>query len=143
MQGVTVAIVGFIFACVVWPNLVKHRPQFHAGLMLVLLIILIDAGAYVAFASGAIRALAYALIAFMQVGAILCLFFSAGGVTPVELLGGVRGAFEVIRRGEEHKEVIIPIGDQKPRPAVTPKPRDNDDDEGKIVFEINDPNKDR
>ena len=134
MQGVTTAIVAFIFACVLWPTLVKHRPQFHAGLILVVLIILLDAAAYIAAASGAVRALAYGLIAMMQVGAILSLFFSPGGVTPGELLGGVRGAFEVIRRGEIEKEVIIPLSNQPPlrKPPVKPP---TDDDDGRIVFE--------
>jgi hypothetical protein len=113
MQGVTTAIVGFIFACVIWPHLVKNRPQFHAGLILLLLIILLDAAAYVAAASAALRALAYGLIALLQVGAILMLFFSAGGVTPRDVLGGIRGAIEVIRRGESEKEIIIPLSGQK------------------------------
>lgn len=43
MQGVTTAIVAFIFVCLVYPHVVKHRPQFYVAIGLVLLGILLDA----------------------------------------------------------------------------------------------------
>jgi hypothetical protein len=137
MHGITTALVGFIFACVVWPQLVRNRPQFHAGLILVLLIILLDAAAMVAAASPAFRTFAYAMIALLQIGAILMLFFSSGGVTPRDVLGGIAGAFEVIRRGETEKEVIIPLSGQKGAPRR--EAEDDAGEEGRIVYEINDP----
>ena len=40
------------------------------------------------------------------------LFLSAGGLTVRGLTREMASAFEVIRRGETEKEIIIPIGDQ-------------------------------
>ena len=42
MQGVTTAIVAFIFFCVIFPERVRNRPQFYASLGLVALIILLE-----------------------------------------------------------------------------------------------------
>ena len=42
MQGVTTAIVAFIFVCVIWPHLVRNRPQFYAALAAVLVVLLLD-----------------------------------------------------------------------------------------------------
>ena len=42
MEGVTTAIVGFIFVCMALPRLVKNRPQFYAAFAAVVLIVLFD-----------------------------------------------------------------------------------------------------
>ncbi|MEM7807954.1 MAG: hypothetical protein AAF561_07580 [Planctomycetota bacterium] len=59
-----------------------------------------------------VRGLFIALAA-MQAGAVLLLFLSAGGLSVRGLSSEMLGAFEVIRRGETEKEVIIPIGGKK------------------------------
>ena len=43
MHGVTTALVGFLLVCVVFPNLVKNRPQYYAAFAAVCLIVILDA----------------------------------------------------------------------------------------------------
>jgi hypothetical protein len=114
MQGVTTAIVAFIFFCIIFPERVKNRSQFYAALGLVCGIILLDA---VSFMLGEykFRVFTYFATACLQVGAILVLFMSAGGLSWNELKGEFGNAYEVIRRGGEEKEIIIPLTGQKPK----------------------------
>jgi len=124
MHGVTTAIVGFIFVCVIFPHLVKNRPQFYAAMTAVFIIILLDSLANILMrASPGFVLFAYSATGVLQVIAIFLLFLSAGGITWRALAGDMAKAYEVIRRGEEEKEIIIPLQGQKPRP------RDDDDDD--------------
>ena len=113
MNGVTTALVGFIFVCVVYPHLIKNRPQFYAGLGLVCCIILLDSLAHM---MPAISLVAYAIGGFLQIGAILLMFLAAGGLSWQDLAGEMSNAYEVIRRGGEKKEVIIPLSGAQPKP---------------------------
>jgi len=118
MEGVTTALVGFIFVCVVYPQLVKNRPQYYAALAFICVIILLDGLAMMLSSSPAFRVFAYAIGAFLQVCAILLLFLAAGGITWRELAGDMSHAFEVIRRGSDQKEVIIPLTGAQPKPRA-------------------------
>lgn len=124
MQGVTAALVAFFFVCVVFPSLVKNRPQFYAALAAIVLIILLDAVARMVSGKepGAFAVVAYVFTAILQVGAILLLFLSTGGLTARELAGDMKRAYEVMRRGEEQKSVIIPLAGQAPSPKSDPDP---------------------
>ncbi|HEY7090918.1 MAG TPA: hypothetical protein VH518_22670 [Tepidisphaeraceae bacterium] len=108
MQGVTTALVAFLFVCVIFPNLVKNRPQYYAAFAAICIVIILDA---LAFAIGAygFRVFVYVAEAFLQVAAILMLFLACGGLSWRELGADMKQAFEVIRRGGEEKEVIIPL----------------------------------
>lgn len=119
MEGVTTAIVGFIFVCLIYPNLVKHKPQFYSALGLVLLIILFDAIGHFA----ASRAM-YMITALLQIVTILVLVLCVGGLTVRDLAGEVANTVEVIRRGET-KPVLVPLRGEQPRqreadPVVPP-----------------------
>ena len=114
MQGVTTALVAFIFFCVIFPERIKSRPQFYAAFALVCVIILLDALGYMIGASG-FRVFAYFAVAVLQVGTICLLFLAAGGITWRDLGGELSNAFEVIRRGEDEKEVIVPLRGEVPR----------------------------
>ena len=138
MQGVTTAIVAFIFFCVIFPERVKNRPQFYAAFGLVCIIILLDAFAYMFMNSG-MRVFCYFAIAVMQIGAICVLFLAAGGLSWRELAGDMSRAYEVIRRGGE-KEVIVPLTGEIPKPREeAPRPRTNinppPDDESRLPLE--------
>ena len=113
MQGVTTALVLFVFACVLFPRLIDNRPQYYVGFVCVLLIIVLDAVANLLGGSADARGVLYLGIAVLQVAAIVLLFLSAGGLTVRGLTREMAGAFEVVRRGEKTKEVIIPIGGGK------------------------------
>ena len=120
MQGVTTAIVAFIFVCMAMPRLVKNRAQFYAAFAAILLVILLDALAHVFPAAGMAR-FSYVAGGLLQVGAIILLMLSAGGLTAREFAGELAGAYEVVRRGEEEKEVIIPLeGQMAARSARAP-----------------------
>jgi hypothetical protein len=121
MQGVTTALVLFLFTCVVFPNLVKNRPQYYAALAAVCLIILLDALATAVRETG-FTVFAYIAVACLQVGAILLLFLAAGGITWRQLADDMRGAYEVVRRGETEKTLIVPLSRQASRQAVREEP---------------------
>ncbi|CAN5400090.1 hypothetical protein BH09PLA1_BH09PLA1_33800 [soil metagenome] len=114
MQGVTTALVAFIFFCVIFPERVKNRPQFYAALGFIALIILLDALAYIIQSTG-FRMFSYFAIAGLQIGSILILFMAAGGLSWRDLKDEMGNAYEVIRRGGEEKEIIIPLTGQKPQ----------------------------
>jgi hypothetical protein len=123
MQGVTTAIVAFIFVCMAMPRLVKNRAQFYCAFVAVLLAIGLDALAHMfpgtAENPGGMVKFAYVATAFLQVAAIVLLMLAAGGLSAGELAGELKGAYEVVRRGGEEKEIIIPLEGQMPnRPAA-------------------------
>ncbi|MGH7213482.1 MAG: hypothetical protein ACREIT_01685 [Tepidisphaeraceae bacterium] len=128
MHGVTTAIVGFLFVCIVLPQIVKNRSQYYAALVAILLVILLDAIAAMVRGSpgpndepgggGGFAVVAYVFCAILQIFAILLLVMSAGGISARELAGDMKRAYEVIRRGEEEKEIIIPLSNQPPRAAA-------------------------
>lgn len=115
MEGVTTAIVGFIFVCLVYPHLVKHKPQFYSALGLLLLIILFDAIAHMVVNQHAgLVCVMYVLTALLQIVAILTLVLCVGGLTVRDLAGEVANTVEVIRRGET-KPVLVPLRGEQPR----------------------------
>ncbi len=115
MEGVTTALVAFIFVCVIYPRLVKNKTQFYAALSFVILVILLHSLNTMIGTAG-FQVFAGAASGLLQAGAILLLFLSAGGITLKELGSDMARAYEVIRRGEDEKEVIIPIGGEQPKP---------------------------
>jgi hypothetical protein len=121
MHGVTTAIVAFILACLIFPQVIKNKPQYYAAVGLVLLVILFDAIARMVNAPGFFKFVTL-LTAILQMATIFLLILSAGGLTVRDLAGDLADTFEVIRRGGEEKEIIIP------RRGETPKPRGRRDD---------------
>jgi len=124
MEGITTVIVAFIFACIAFPHLVKSRPQFNAALGLALVIILlnalagfsIDLAKFIFFISG-----------LLQVTAILMLVMSTGGQSLSDLKGEMTETIEMVRRGGEREEIIVPLKGEQPKarvrePAVQRKP---------------------
>jgi len=116
MHGVTTAIVAFILACLVFPKVVKNKPQYYGAVGMVLGVILFDALARIISHAGFSK-FVYLMTAVLQIGAIFLLILSAGGLTVSDLAGDLADTFEVIRRGGEEKEIIIP------RSGAVPKPR--------------------
>lgn len=114
MEGVTTAIVLFIFVCILFPRLIDNRAQYYVAFVVTLLIILIDALRRIWFTDPDSGMMTFTIVAMavLQVVAIVLLFLSAGGLSVRGLTREMAGAFEVIRRGETEKEIIIPLGDQ-------------------------------
>jgi hypothetical protein len=119
LEGVTTAIVAFIFVCVVFPNVVKNKTQFYAAFAAVLLIILLHSLSAMIGTAG-FQVFAGAATGLLQLIAVLMLFVGAGGISVKELGGEMSRAFEVIRRGEEEKTVIIPLTGERPKPRHEP-----------------------
>jgi hypothetical protein len=109
LEGVTTAIVLFVFACMLYPRLVKNKTQFYAAFTCVIVIILLTSLRQMLYNSVGFQVFSGAMIGLLQAGAIVLLFLSAGGLTFKELGGDLARAYEVVRRGEEEKTVIIPI----------------------------------
>jgi hypothetical protein len=140
LDGVTTAIALFIFACLLVPNFIKNRTQYYVAFASLLAIILTNTLAMM-FQSAHFYVFAAVVIGFLQFLAVTMLVLCAGGMSAKTLAGDLSRAYEVIRRGEEEKEVIIPLtGSQPKRKTTGPVPLDDDDeDEGREVFNINSP----
>lgn len=118
LEGVTAAVVGFIFLCIAFPRLVKDSRPFYVALWVVIASIvlssfrvMIQVPTFQNFADG--------FTGLLLVLAILALVMATGGFSIGELKENL---IEVVRRGEEEKEYIVPLTGQKPRPRY-------DDDE--------------
>lgn len=122
---VLTAIVGFMFVCIVFPNLVKNRPQFYSAFGLVVLILLLRALAAM-FGSAGFSNFIHVVNEFMTIGALVLVVLATGGISLRELGGEFKNAFEVIRRGESEKEVIVPLMGEMPKPRKRPEPEMGD-----------------
>jgi len=112
MEGVTTAIVLFIFVGVTFPSLIKTKAQFYASLAAMVLVIFLDASAHVVH-SDAYIAFAYFMNAMLQICAIVLLVLSAGGMTFGELKSELTEAAEAIRQGEEPREIVITLSPEE------------------------------
>src|SRR4051812_11323665 len=133
LEGVTTAIMLFLFACLAIPGLIKNRTQFYVAVWCAVGIILMHTLGLMLRNAGFI-VFGGVVIGVLQIVAVLMLVLCAGGLTMKSMAGEMGRAYEVIRRGEEEKEVIIPLTGQKPKPRV-----DEDDDEDGPVIHINTP----
>jgi hypothetical protein len=126
LDGVTMACVLFLFTCLVIPSFIRNRTQYYAAFGAILGIILINT---VALMLGSVRFNVFAgvVVGFLQLVSVAMLVMCAGGMNVKTLTGEMSHAYEVIRRGEEEKEVIVPLTGAvpapKPKPADEPPPR--------------------
>ena len=112
MEGVTTAVVAFILACVIFPHVIKNKPQYYGAVACVLLIILFSALDAMVGSIG-FRRFTSVMVAILQIGAILLLILSAGGLSVRDLAGELSETIEVVRRGGD-KEIIVPLRGEKP-----------------------------
>jgi hypothetical protein len=133
LDGVTTVIVAFLFVCLAMPQLVKNKTQYYAALVCVLLVILLHALSMMLIGSRSFVVVAAVFTGVLQIIAIIALVLCAGGLTVRQLGGEIAGAYEVIRRGEEEKEVIVPLSGQ------TPRRKADDDEGGRVVYHIESP----
>jgi len=119
-MDLTTPLIGFLFVCLIFPKIVRNRPQFYSSFGLLVLILLLNIvgrmfpnDKFVYFLSVVVEVLK--LIVFILL--VLC----AGGLSLHELTGEVFRSFEVMRRGDTEKTVIIPLHGQKPRTREEPE----------------------
>ena len=116
MEGVTTAIVAFIFACLIWPHIIKHKPQFYSAVGMILLVILFDAIGHI-HKDTSLSAVMYVFVALLQIMTILLLLLCVGGLTVAELRNEVSETVQAIRRGNvEDKPVLVPLRGEVPMP---------------------------
>lgn len=115
MDGVITAIVVFFFVCILFPRLVKNHAQFYVVFALILLIILLETLGLM-FASEGFLRFVHVMVGLMTIGAMLLLVLATGGLSVKDLGGEFLSAFEVIRRGQSEKEVIVPLTGEMPKP---------------------------
>jgi len=129
LDGVTTACLLFLFTCLVIPNFIKNRTQYYAAFGCVLGIILMNTLSLMFHNSAGFQVFGGVVIGFLQFLAVITLVLCAGGMNVKTLAGEMGHAYEVIRRGEEEKEVIVPLTGQVPKPKAEasdePAPRIN------------------
>jgi hypothetical protein len=141
MQGVTAVIVAFVLAALAFPQFVKQKTQIYIAVGAVLGIIVMDAIGHMAIGHEGLMTLIYVIVAIGQVVALIALVQAVGGPTPSEMSGGIGHAIEVVRRGEEEKQVIFPLSaamGQRTSENAAGSRMMRDEDE-KVVYHIDDP----
>jgi hypothetical protein len=114
LDGITTACVLFLFACQIWPQVVKNRTQYYAAFGAVLGIILMNT-LILMIGSAGFQVFGGVVVGFLQLIAVAMLVLCAGGMTVKTLAGEMKGAYEVIRRGEDEKEIIVPLTGAMPK----------------------------
>jgi hypothetical protein len=127
--GVITAIVAFFFVCILFPKLVKNRAQFYVVFALILCILLLETFAAMFRSDGFYRFVGV-MGGFLTIAAMILLVLATGGLSLKDLGGEFLSAFEVIRRGESEKEVIVPLTGEMPKPR---KPRPESETPGSTV----------
>jgi hypothetical protein len=108
MEGVTTVLVGYVLLCVALPHLVKNKTQYYIALFGVVAILLLDSLSN--FGAEGFQHFVKALDGLIQIVSLIALVLACGGLSPRQLAGEMGDALEVIRRGGEEKETIIPLG---------------------------------
>jgi hypothetical protein len=140
MNGVTTAIVAFIFLALAFPSLIKNKTQYYASLLLVVLVILFDALGHTF--PGA-SSFSYFIAAILQIGALVTLVLATGGLTVREFSREVGDVAEVVMHGERRDQVIVPLSNaaqKRPDPADQPparRPARESEDDHPTVYTLN------
>jgi hypothetical protein len=133
MDGVTTAMIGFIFVCIIFPRLVRNSAQFYAAFGLIVLMLLLGSLAGI-FNSESFWRFTRAVSGLLQLTSLVLLVLATGGLSLNELAGEFKGAFDAIRQGPDAgKPVIVPLT------GAQPKPRPEDDEEARPVHTIEPP----
>ena len=111
-MDISVPIVGYIFVCIAYPRLVKNNPQFYMAFAVLLLILVLDV--IIALSVGPMRFF-LALRGVLFIVDFIVLVLATGGLSLHELTGELKDAYEVMRRGDETKTVIVPLKGEQPR----------------------------
>jgi len=139
MEGVTTACLLFIFAGLILPSLIQNKNQYYVAFIAILGVMLLDSLDHM-IPSNAAQAVCYVLAAMGQIVAVVMLFLATGGLTFRALQGDM---IEVLRRGEEEKEVIIPLSEEAKQKIRANQEeaakRARRDEDVHQVFKIDDP----
>lgn len=134
MQGVTTAIIGFLLLALAFPQIIKRSAQYYLAVAAVLIIILLDALARLV-GSVSFDRVAYLFVAVCQILGVILLILATGGLSARDLVANLARGYEVLRRGEDEVETIIPVGPRPVGPATSTAARKSDE-ETRVVYTI-------
>ena len=110
-MDISVPIVGYVFVCIIFPKIVKNKPQFYMAFAVLLAILTLD---LIVTLSPDNKFFKVMRGVFWIVDFVL-LVLATGGLSLHELGGELKGAYEVMRRGETTKTVIVPLTGEQPK----------------------------
>ena len=111
-MDISVPIVGYVFVCIIFPHLVKSKPQFYMAFTVLLLILSLDV---IINITGSFSTFFKVMRGVLWIVDFVLLVLATGGLSLHELGGELQGAFEVMRRGETTKTVIVPLKGEIPK----------------------------
>jgi hypothetical protein len=123
-----VALVGFIFVCIVFPRIVRNKHAFYLAVLAAII------------GGASFGRVCTVLNIVLDMFALALLLMAAGGLSAGELAADIGRAFEVLRKGEQPEEQeVMPIqGQVRKSPANAAAARATDDEEGRTVYVIDD-----
>jgi hypothetical protein len=119
-MDLTAPLIAFLFVCLIFPKIVRNRPQFYISFGLLVLILLLNIVGRI-FPNDKFIYFLAVIIDVLRLIVFILLVLCAGGLSLHELTGEVFRSFEVMRRGETEKTVIIPLTGQKPKVKDEPQ----------------------
>ena len=126
-MDLTTPLIAFLFVCLIFPKIVRNRAQFYISFGLLVLILVLNVVARI-FPNDKFVYFLSVVVEVLRLLVFILLVLCAGGLSLHELTGEVFRSFEVMRRGDTEKTVIIPLSGQKPRARETeedkPPPRE-------------------
>lgn len=138
MQGVITAVVAFIFTCIVFPSLVKSRPQYYGALALILLAIFLDAVSTSSDTKSTFHAFVGVADAILVICSIGLLMLATGGLSARDLAADIGKTIEVVRRGGEKETIIVPMSERplsEDEKVYVPRKKNPPPDEGSIKMD--------
>jgi|SRR6478672_6787929 len=135
MNGVTTAIVAFILAALIFPHVIKNKPQYYGAVACVLLMILLETLSTMIMSAGFTR-FATVITGLLQIGALFLLILSAGGLSVKDLAGELADTIEVVRRGGEDKEIIVPLRGEMPGAGRATREPERETGTGRINLDM-------
>jgi hypothetical protein len=111
-MDISVPIVGFIFVCIIFPKIVKNKPQFYMAFGVLLIILVLD---IMIRLTESWSRFFYVLRGVLWIVDFILLVLSTGGLSLHELGGELKGAYEVMRRGDDKKTIIVPLTGEQPK----------------------------
>jgi hypothetical protein len=113
-MDISIPIVGYIFVCIIYPRIVKNKPQFYMAFAVLLVILTLDVIISLSVGGGFFKFF-LALRGVLWIVDFILLVLATGGLSLHELTGELKGAYEVMRRGEDTKTVIVPLTGAQPK----------------------------
>ncbi len=114
-MDISIPIVGFIFVCIIFPRIVKTKPQFYMAFAVTLIILTLNVITDMSARDGSFRNFIVILRDVLWIVDFILLVLATGGLSLHELTGELKGAYEVMRRGEDVKTVIVPLTGEMPK----------------------------